>query len=112
MLGMQKIVIAQNKVDLVSDSDAKKNYSQIEAFVDGTVAEKAPIIPISAQQRLNIDVLIEALEEVIPTPKRDARADPLMYVVRSFDVNRPGVGISSLSGGVLGGSLTRGELAV
>ena len=35
-----------------------------------------------------------------------------MYVVRSFDVNRPGVEIGVLSGGVLGGSLTRGELKV
>jgi translation initiation factor 2 subunit 3 len=112
MLGMKKIVVAQNKVDLVSDADAKKNYSQIEEFVEGTVAEGAPIIPISAQQRLNIDALIEALEEVIPTPKRDVRANPLMYVVRSFDVNRPGVEVGSLSGGVLGGSLTRGELTM
>jgi len=112
MLGMQKIVIAQNKVDLVSDAEAKKNHAQIEKFVEGTVAETAPIVPISAQQRLNIDALIEALEDVIPTPKRDANASPLMYVVRSFDVNRPGAEIESLSGGVLGGSLTRGELKV
>jgi translation initiation factor 2 subunit 3 len=110
MLGMEKIVIAQNKIDLVSDADAEKNYSQIQKFVKGTVAEDAPIVPISAQQRLNIDALIEALEEVIPTPKRDSSADPLMYVVRSFDVNRPGAEISNLAGGVLGGSLTRGEL--
>ena len=112
MLGMQKIVIAQNKIDLVSDAEANKNYAQIEKFVEGTVAETAPIVPISAQQRLNIDALIEALEEVIPTPKRDVKASPLMYVVRSFDVNRPGAEIQSLSGGVLGGSLTRGELEV
>ena len=112
MLGMQKIVIAQNKVDLVSDAEAKRNHAQIEKFVEGTVAETAPIVPISAQQRLNIDALIEALEDVIPTPKRDANASPLMYVVRSFDVNRPGAEIESLSGGVLGGSLTRGELKV
>jgi len=112
MLGMKRIVIAQNKVDLVSDAEAKKNEAQIAKFVQGTVAESAPIIPISAQQRLNIDALIEALEEVIPTPKRDAAANPLMYVVRSFDVNRPGAEIAGLAGGVLGGSLTRGELKV
>jgi translation initiation factor 2 subunit 3 len=112
MLGMKKIVIAQNKIDLVTEAEAKKNYAQIEKFVRGTVAERAPIVPISAQQRLNIDALIEALEEVIPTPKRDVNASPLMYVVRSFDVNRPGAEISGLSGGVLGGSLTRGELRV
>jgi translation initiation factor 2 subunit 3 len=112
MLGMKKIVIAQNKVDLVTDAEAEKNYNQISKFVAGTVAEKAPIVPISAQQRLNIDALIEALEEVIPTPKRDTGASPLMYVVRSFDVNRPGADIPSLAGGVLGGSLTRGEMKV
>jgi translation initiation factor 2 subunit 3 len=112
MLGMKKIVIAQNKVDLVTDAEAKKNFDQIKKFVQGTVAEDAPIVPISAQQRLNIDALIEALEEVIPTPARDVTASPLMYVVRSFDVNRPGAEISGLSGGVLGGSLTRGELKV
>ena len=110
MLGMKKIVIAQNKIDLVTDQEAKKNYEQIQRFVKGTVAADAPIIPISAQQKLNIDALIQAIEEVIPTPKRDVEVDPLMYVVRSFDVNRPGAEIRALSGGVLGGSLTRGEL--
>lgn len=112
MLGMKKIVIAQNKVDLVNDQEAKKNFQGIQKFVEKTVAADAPIVPISAQQRTNIDALVEALEEVIPTPQRDASADPMMYVVRSFDVNRPGAEIEGLSGGVLGGSLTRGELKV
>jgi len=112
MLGMKKIVIAQNKIDLISDQEAKKNYQGIQRFVENTVAADAPIIPISAQQRTNIDALIEALEDVIPTPARNAKADPLMYVVRSFDVNRPGAEIEGLAGGVLGGSLTRGELKV
>ncbi len=112
MLGMKRIVIAQNKVDLVTDQEATKNRELIGKFVENTVAEQAPVIPISAQQRLNIDALIEALEDVIPTPERDAKADPLMYVVRSFDVNRPGASVDSLSGGVLGGSLTKGELRV
>jgi translation initiation factor 2 subunit 3 len=112
MLGMKKIVIAQNKIDLVTDQEAKKNYEGIGKFVEKTVAADAPIVPISAQQRTNIDALIEAIEEVIHTPARDAKADPLMYVVRSFDVNRPGTEIAGLSGGVLGGSLTRGELKV
>jgi translation initiation factor 2 subunit 3 len=112
MLGMKRIVIAQNKVDLVTDAEAQKSYAAIQKFTKGTVAEHAPIVPISAQQRLNIDALIEALEEVVPTPKRDASASPLMYIVRSFDVNRPGAEIKGLNGGVLGGSLTRGELRV
>jgi translation initiation factor 2 subunit 3 len=112
MLNMKKIVIAQNKIDLVTDQEAKKNREAIDTFVAKTVASDAPIVPISAQQKLNIDALIEAIEEVIPTPKRDPKADPLMYVVRSFDVNRPGMEVRALSGGVLGGSLVKGELSV
>ncbi len=102
MLGIKKIVIAQNKVGLVTDAEAEKNYSQIQKFAKGTVAEDAPIVPISAQQRLNIDALIEALEEALPTSTRDAGASHLMYILRSFDVNKPGADVQGLSGGVLG----------
>jgi translation initiation factor 2 subunit 3 len=112
MLDMKRIVVVQNKVDLVDDDTAKKNYYAIKNFVSNTIAADAPIIPISAQHHVNIDALIEAIEERIPTLKRDVDAHPLMYVLRSFDVNKPGIDISSLVGGVLGGSLIRGELHV
>jgi translation initiation factor 2 subunit 3 len=112
MLGMKHIVIAQNKIDLVSDEDAEENYSGIKKFVAGSVAANAPIIPISAQHRLNIDALIQALEENIPTPKRNENAPPLMQVLRSFDVNHPGLPSNKLSGGVLGGTLLQGSISV
>ena len=111
MMGMKNIVIVQNKVDLISDRDAAENYKTIRSFVAGSVAADAPIIPVSAQHRLNIDALIEAIEENIPTPKRDENAPPLMHVLRSFDVNHPGLDESKLVGGVLGGTLLQGKLA-
>jgi translation initiation factor 2 subunit 3 len=111
MMGMKNIVIVQNKVDLISDIDAAENYKAIRSFVAGSVAADAPIIPVSAQHRLNIDALIEAIEENIPTPKRDENAPPLMHVLRSFDVNHPGLDESKLVGGVLGGTLLQGKLA-
>jgi translation initiation factor 2 subunit 3 len=112
MLGMKRMVVVQNKIDLVDDEAAKKNYEAIQSFISNTVAADAPIVPISAQHNVNIDALVEALEARIPTPKRDPAANPLMYVLRSFDVNKPGVEISSIVGGVLGGSLVRGEVHV
>ncbi|MDY6780802.1 MAG: translation initiation factor IF-2 subunit gamma, partial [Halobacteria archaeon] len=48
IIGVENIVIAQNKLDLVSREEAKENYEQIKEFVEGTVAEDAPIVPISA----------------------------------------------------------------
>ncbi|MFB6180151.1 MAG: translation initiation factor IF-2 subunit gamma [Halorientalis sp.] len=110
IIGIDNIVIAQNKIDLVDREQAADNYEQIKEFVSGTVAEGAPIVPVSAQQGVNMDVLIQAIEEEIPTPDRDPSEDPQMLVARSFDINRPGTTWDSLTGGVLGGSLTQGQL--
>src|SRR5579883_455129 len=112
MMGMKHIVVVQNKVDLVSDKQARDNYAAIKNFVAGSVAEKAPIVPVSAQHKLNIDALIEAIQQNIPTPERNENAPPLMQVLRSFDVNHPGLDPSKLTGGVIGGTLLQGRLTV
>lgn len=110
MLGTKRIVVVQNKLDLVDERTALENYHKIRDFLEGTIAEGAPIIPISAQYNLNIDAVLEAIEKYIPTPKRDPSKPPLMYVLRSFDINRPGTPIEKLKGGVVGGSLVQGML--
>tara|TARA_Y100000310_G_scaffold335338_2_gene417105 strand:+ start:23551 stop:24819 length:1269 start_codon:yes stop_codon:yes gene_type:complete len=112
LIGLKNIIIVQNKIDLVNETQAKKNYEQITKFVKGTIAEKAPILPLSAQHNVNTDVLIAAIQEVIPTPKRDLKQDPIMFVARSFDVNKPGTEIDALCGGVLGGALKQGEFKI
>ena len=112
LIGVQRIVIVQNKIDLVSEERALENYNEIKRFVKGTVAEKAPIVPISAQQGINIDALIETLERVIPTPKRDQKKPSRMFIARSFDVNKPGTPWKDLRGGVIGGTLSQGEFHV
>ncbi|MFH5799680.1 translation initiation factor IF-2 subunit gamma [Haladaptatus sp. CMAA 1911] len=111
IIGIENIVIAQNKIDLVSPDRARRNYEQIQEFVEGTVAEDAPVVPISAQQEVNVDLLIQAIEEEIPTPERNPSDEPQMYVARSFDINRPGTTWDDLTGGVLGGSLVQGKLS-
>lgn len=112
IVGIKNIIIIQNKIDLVSVEDAKKNYEQIKLFVKGSVAENAPIIPVSAQHSVNIGAVIESIEENFKTPKRDRTKSPILFVARSFDVNLPGSEISKLVGGVLGGSLKQGVLKV
>lgn len=110
--GIEKIIVVQNKIDLVSPQEAKENYKIIKEFLKGTIAEKAPIIPISAQHRVNIDVLIDTINEVIKKPERDPKKPPKMLIARSFDINKPSEEISKLKGGVLGGSLVQGEFSV
>ena len=108
--GIKNIVIVQNKIDLVSEKNAIKNYEQILKFVKGTCAEGAPIIPTCAHQDTNFDILIKAMNDYIPTPKRDLTKTPLMFTARSFDINKPGVRPKDLKGGVIGGSLIQGVL--
>jgi translation initiation factor 2 subunit 3 len=108
--GIKNIVIVQNKIDLVTEKNAVKNYEQILKFVKGTVAESAPIIPVSAHQDINIDVLIKSMEERIQTPEHDKTKPPIMYTARSFDINKPGSRPNDLQGGVIGGSLIQGVL--
>ncbi|MGI0046228.1 MAG: translation initiation factor IF-2 subunit gamma [Nitrosotalea sp.] len=111
-LGIKQIILVQNKVDLISYEDAMENYSDIVKFVKGTNAAKAPIIPISAQSKLNIDALIGAIESTILTPEREESGSTVMHVLRSFDVNKPGAKIKDMKGGVIGGSLTQGMFNV
>ena len=77
----------------------------IKHFVKGTIAESSPIIPISAQHNININVIVRAIEENIKTPKRDETLKPLFYVARSFDVNKPGSKIDNLIGKRLAGCI-------
>jgi translation initiation factor 2 subunit 3 len=108
---IKNIIIVQNKVDLVSKEQALKNYKDIKEFVKGTTAENSPIIPISAQQEINLDKLIEELAN-IEIPKRDLESEPVFLIARSFDINRPGTLAEKLHGGVLGGILKKGKMKI
>ncbi|MFT4326837.1 MAG: translation initiation factor IF-2 subunit gamma [Candidatus Woesearchaeota archaeon] len=110
--GIDKIIVVQNKVDLVSPEDAKKNYDEIKAFLSNTKFKDSPIIPIAAKHNLNIDMLLETIQSYFPTPKRDDKGDPVLMVARTFDINKPGVLPQDLKGGVLGGSLKQGHLKI
>jgi translation initiation factor 2 subunit 3 len=112
VIGIRNIIVVQNKIDIVDEKRAHQSYAEIKNFVKGTVAEDAPIIPISAQRGINTDILLQAMEELMPTPKRNETKPPFMYVVRSFDINRPGTTIDKLEGGVIGGTIVEGKLKV
>ena len=110
IIGIDNVVIVQNKIDLVTEEEAIKNYEQIKKFISTTKYKDAPIIPISAQHNVGISPLIESIEKTVKTPKRDLKKDPLMLVARSFDINKPGTEIDKINGGVLGGALKQGVL--
>ena len=112
VVGIKNIIVIQNKIDIVTKERAEKNYQEIKNFLKGTIAESAPIIPISAQQKINIEYVIEAIENYIQTPKRNLEKDPKMLVARSFDINKPGYTPDKLVGGVIGGAIIEGKFKV
>ena len=111
VVGIKDVVVVQNKIDLVSPERAKESYKEIKNFLKGSVIEDAPVIPISAQHGINIDIVLEAIQKIIPTPKRSGK-ESKMLVARSFDINKPGSDIPKMVGGVLGGSIIEGEFKV
>lgn len=112
VVGIKNLIIIQNKIDLVPEEKAMENYNQIKDFIAGTIIENSPIIPISAQHGTNIDILLEAIEKIIPTPVREEEKEPLMYIARSFDINKPGAKPEKMKGGVLGGAIVEGKLKI
>ncbi|VVB68045.1 Translation initiation factor 2 subunit gamma [Candidatus Norongarragalina meridionalis] len=107
--GIKNVVIAQNKVDLVTRQQALEHYKQIREFLKGTTYENAPIIPTAANSGGNLDSLVSALLETIkPVPRESGKTR--MLVARSFDVNKPGTNVEKLYGGIVGGSIVSGVL--
>ena len=85
-----------------------KMFNFVASLVNqGTVADGAPVVPISAQLKYNIDVVCEYIVKKIPIPERNFVSPPNMIVIRSFDVNKPGSEVDEIRGGVAGGSILR-----
>ena len=107
---IKNLIVVQNKIDLVDAKRAKDNYKEIKEML-GTNYEKTPIIPVSAQQEVNIEEILKALAET-EIPKHDLKSEPLFSIARSFDINKPGTKPKNLHGAVLGGTLKKGVLKV
>ncbi|HOW29249.1 MAG TPA: translation initiation factor IF-2 subunit gamma [archaeon] len=111
MHGIKHMVVAQNKLDLVTKEEAQENYKKIRKFLDDEGYSHVPIIPTSAHFDANIDALVYALLDSIPVPELDTTSPLKMRIVRSFDINKPGITVDKLKGGVLGGAIICGTLS-
>lgn len=129
LMQQNKMIVAQNKIDLISPSKACRNYEDIRGYLrtfgDEQFAFNTPIIPISAQSKLNIDALCNLIITHFPkySPSLISAncslksSDLLMNIIRSFDVNRPrdlvdAAAIDSICGGVIGGAVLNGHIAI
>ncbi|MFL2944727.1 MAG: translation initiation factor IF-2 subunit gamma [Candidatus Poseidoniales archaeon] len=111
-MGFDKIIIVQNKIDVCSKERAFESYNEIKEFIKDSPLKDSHIIPVSAHHNRNIDFLIEAIEELFPTPPKDLKNNFQMNIARSFDINRPGTIPKNIKGGVLGGTISVGKIDI
>lgn len=109
--GVKQIIVAQNKIDLVAKEQALAQYKKIKNFVREIIGQDVEVIPVCAQQAVNLGALLKAITK-LKAPERDVKSKPLFLIARSFDINRPGAEIKGLAGGILGGCLKKGILKV
>ncbi|KAI9126349.1 hypothetical protein K1719_002770 [Acacia pycnantha] len=105
-------IVLQNKIDLVQRDEAEDQHEAIQKFVQGTVVEGAPVVPISALLKINIDAVCEYLVTKIPVPERNFVSPARMVIIRSVDVNKPGAEADDIKGGVVRGSILKGVLSL
>ncbi len=108
--GIKELIVVQNKIDLVNEEQAKQNYKDIKKFLEDLDFKDVPIIPISANHSINKDVLIYAISNYFKKNPKKESEEFKMYIVRSFDVNKPGADVENLIGGIIGGSIVSGKV--
>ena len=112
IMGFDQFIVVQSKIDICSKERSIESYKEIKEFLKGSLLEESPIIPVSAHHNKNIDILIEAIEKLFPSPKKNTKDDFQMDIARSFDINKPGTIPKNIRGGVLGGTVKKGKIAI
>lgn len=107
ILNIRNIIVIQNKADLVSPDRCLEHYNLLKQELLGTAAENSPVVPVSAQSGINIDVLRRLLLEMALglLGQSETSTSGIFQIIRSFDINKPGITLENLKGGVLGGTV-------
>ena len=109
---IDKTVILQNKIDLVTKEKALEQFKTIK-----NKYEIKNIIPISAQYEHNINYLLQFLVEKIPYPINTDLINKINSplkgtVIRSFDVNKKSIPVEDINCAVIGGTIRSGMIKI
>lgn len=106
-------IICMNKIDNVTKAVTLEKIKKLNSYIKKRFIKqtKVPTIPVSGTFNCNIDVICDYISR-IEIPKRNLSSNVKMIVVRSFDINKQGIDIRKLNGGVVGGTILQGILKV
>jgi len=106
-LGIERIIVALNKVDLVDDDIIELASDEIRELFNGQEMEQPSIIPVSSVSKSGLGKLIQIIEEQIDEIKPKSVGNAFrMFVDRLFTVK--GLG-SVVTGSVLSGKVSVGD---
>jgi small GTP-binding protein len=111
---IENIAILFNKIDLLTDEKmVDQQLTQLDTFIGSNLKLRSkPIIPISAQKKINTNQILDFLVSV-PEPNMNEQINQpfRMNILRSFNINKISVEIDDLKGGVVGGSIKSGYIS-
>lgn len=105
-MGIKNVVTILNKIDLINKEKCAEMCEKLQTFLSDNSCD-SPIIPMSATHSINMDVLCMYIAH-LPKPEQYLDRNIKMPIIRSFNINKPGVSIEKLEGGVVGGSIVSG----
>ena len=112
---IDNILILLNKIDLIVDDIMTDNkLLELNNFIDKYDKLKSKsIIPISAQKKINLDKILNYLVNISNNNISNLINQPFkMNILRSFNINKIGVTVDDLVGGVIGGSIKTGYISL
>ena len=108
----QSTIVLHNKIDLVTKDNALEHWDKLKKIYNSKL-----ILPICAQFGFGLNYLIQFIVESIGNPidaeLLDKINSPLkVSIIRSFDVNKPGIPVNKMVGAVVGGTIKSGSLKI
>ncbi len=110
--GIPNKLILMNKIDVVKREDVVRQIDILKEYITNINGDQVPIIPMSASFNVNLDVLCDYISRLQVPSTRNIEGKMKMIIVRSFDINKPGIKVTQLNGGVIGGTIMQGKLRV
>ncbi len=112
MSKIKNVIVLLNKLDLVTKKVALERYSALVDVLAKHDIEPKRIIPVCMNHMIGVDTVLESIMEFMPPHERKTEVDPLFMISRSFDVNHPHIPYTEIVGGVVGGSVLRGQFKI
>lgn len=113
LANIKKIIICFNKLDLISKELAIQRKYDLDELLIKLDIKPYVIIPTAFNKNLGLNNILRAIINLFPINEiNNNNEESFFRITRSFDINKPGIIWSNISGGVLGGSLINGELNI